>query len=191
MKKLFLLLQFLYVICYSQNVFPTKFEITKDGFTDFTVLNLEGKTKEEIYSKTLEWINKTYKNPKEVIKAEIKDDYVRFEGVKKNLFSFLDVLMIAPTYNDVRYMIEVSVKDSKIKFDIVNLEMYIAPSKYSRGGWSPIFIDNKTNAYFKKDGSLRTPFKEINKVSEHFNLLQDDLKNYILNGSKTSTSNDW
>lgn len=56
-------------IAFSQNVLPTKYEISKDGFTDFVVAEVTGKSKEEIYTKVLEWINKTYKNPKEVLKV--------------------------------------------------------------------------------------------------------------------------
>ena len=38
---------------------PTQFTITKaEGLSPFIVVKTEGKTKEELYKKTIEWINK-------------------------------------------------------------------------------------------------------------------------------------
>lgn len=189
MKKLIPLIVLFSTSLFAQTTLPTKFEVTKEGFTDFTVINVEGKSKEEIYTKTLEWINKTYNTPKEVIKAEIVNDYIRFEGIKKSLFYYSDFL--TPFFQDVRYMIEVSVKDNKFKFDIISLEVYSTPSQYSRGGWYLIMSNNVTSNFYKNDGTLRNVYKEINRVPDYFNSLQDSLKEYILNGQQKKSDSSW
>ena len=63
----------------------TEFKFTKEGFTDFVVTQCEGKTQAELYKKALDWVSVTYKNPKEVIKAQIENDYIRIEGSSNSL----------------------------------------------------------------------------------------------------------
>lgn len=54
---------------------PTEFMVNKEQeLTDFLVISCEGKTKEELYKKTMEWISKTYNNPSEVVKAQVEND---------------------------------------------------------------------------------------------------------------------
>ena len=77
----YLLLLFVSINIYSQ----TEFKFDKDGFTDFIVGECEGKSQSELYKKAIEWISINYKNPKEVIKATIENDYIRIEGSEKCL----------------------------------------------------------------------------------------------------------
>ena len=63
----------------------TEFKFDKEGFTDFVVTQCEGKTQAELYKKALDWVSVTYKNPKEVIKAQIENDYIRIEGSSNSL----------------------------------------------------------------------------------------------------------
>ncbi len=165
---------------------PTKYEISKEGLTDFIVAEVPGKTKEEIYTKVLEWVSRTYKNPKEVLKAEILNDYVRIEGSKENLFCSSPLGMAV--CNDARYQIEISVKDGKYKFDIIQLEEYVKPSQYYGGGWR---VYSSINS-FKKDGTVRGGWKDyINDIPNYFNSLNDDLKKYIESGVKSEQKSEW
>ena len=50
-----------------------KFILNQDSFTDFIVIQCEGKTQAELYKNSIDWISVTFKNPKEVIKAEIQE----------------------------------------------------------------------------------------------------------------------
>ena len=62
---------------------PTQFTITKaEGLSPFIVVKTEGKTKEELYKKTIEWINKSYNKPSEVIKAQVENDYIPLKTKK-------------------------------------------------------------------------------------------------------------
>lgn len=189
MKTLLLLCAF----CASANFLaqiPTRYEITKDGFTDFVVSDVQGKSKDEIYRKTVEWINKTYKDPKEVIKAEVVNDYVRIEGISDGLNCSAPLGMTL--CQNVRYQIEISVKDSKYKFDVIEMETYMTPSTYSRGGWLPLYENNNTTFIFKKDGTIKGGWKDhYEKVPIYFNSLNADLKNYIESGVKSEAKSDW
>ena len=111
MKKIILLLSLLSssTIIYSQE---TEFKFVKEGFTDFVITQCEGKTQSELYKKALDWVSVTFKNPKEVIKAQIENDYIRIEGSSKNLVCFN---AMGKSCNTAKYNIEISFKDGKYK----------------------------------------------------------------------------
>ncbi len=163
------------------------FDNTK-GMTDFIVVNVEGKTAPEIYKKVIEWIKLTYKNPDKVILSTIDNEYVRFEGASGSFYS-INVPLMGKSYQETKYQIEISVKEGKYKFDIISMENYLAPSQYSRGGWSDNVLFNKNldkeyleKAIYKKDGTLRSAWKNINDVPLYFN----DLNKSILENITTS-----
>lgn len=148
MKKILLgALLLLSILSFAQE---TEFKFTKDGFTDFVVTTVEGKTQQELYKKTLEWIQVTYKNPKEVLLAQIENDYIRFEGFKPNTLCLNSLGMLI--CENIKYQIEVSFKDGKYKFDVIKLETYTKSSQYVSGGWN-IFPINSTDysAFYKKN----------------------------------------
>lgn len=188
MKKFsiaFLLFSSFYI--YSQS---TEFTLTKDGFTDYIVIDAPGKSANTLYDKTLEWINKTYNNPREVIKADIKNDYVRFEGIKSNLYCYSPIGL--PVCYDVKYQIEVSFKDNKYKFDIAQLDEYVKPSQYSSGGWRDLMPGNSTVLFYKKDGSVKGGYKNyIQSIPDYFNTLHKSLSDYINNTGTQAEKKDW
>lgn len=185
MKKLVLLFTLFSVFAFGQNTFPTKFEVSKDGFTDFTVINVEGKTKEEIYQKTLEWINKTYNNPKEVIKAEVLNDYIRIEGIKTRIVNTKSSFLTPGVFFDMKYKIEISVKDNRYKFDLVSIDL--------SGENSYRWINIPDNYFYNKNGEINKIWdkESIEKIPQYLNTLNDDLKNYILSGQKGEKSDNW
>ncbi|RKS00466.1 DUF4468 domain-containing protein [Flavobacterium sp. 102] len=181
MKKLFLLL-----ICtsaFSQD----KFELTPEKFTDYVVCNFEGKTEIDLYIKSMQWLEVTYKNPKEVLKGNIENDYIRFTGSKSNLYC---INALGRTCYDVRYTIELVFKDGKIKFDVIDLE-YLAPSsQYSAGGWSSLPLMTNPGAFFKK-GELKKTYKYIPEIADHLNSLKSDLQTFITTDAVASKKEGW
>ena len=172
---------------FGQNSFPTKYEITKDGFTDFTVISVEGKTKEEIYKKTIEWISKTYNSPKDVIKAEVENDYIRFQGVSKEKYCWDALVTFC---NDIRYEVEVWFKDGKYKFEVLKLEDYYKDTK-GFGSWSEVkYKDSWT--HFKNTGEVRKMYADnVKQITAFFDELSKNLYDYIYNQNESAKSNDW
>ncbi|MDV4024434.1 hypothetical protein CMT52_08815 [Elizabethkingia anophelis] len=154
-----------------------EFSITKEkGLTDYIVTDVTGKTASEIYNKTLEWINRTYKNPDKVILSKIENNYIRIEGASNNIYVLNALGSENPT--DSKYQLEISFKDGKYKLDIIELK-YLAPQV----GWTNIPFD----FFYKKDGELKSMFKFTNKIPTYFNSLNKNLYNYI---SGTGSKND-
>jgi hypothetical protein len=188
MKKILLLL--FIVMSFYSNAQETEFKFTKEGFTDFVVGVVEGKTAQELYKKTIDWINVTYKNPKEVIKAQIGNDYIRLEGSKSNMLCMKSLGLL--TCRDVRYQIEISLKDGRYKFDLIKLEEYTPPSQYTvTSGWSEVGLTN-TSYYYKDNGNIKGLFKLYpTAIETEFNSLNTSLKDFLKSDTIPSKNSDW
>lgn len=190
MRKLMLLVLFFTGLVNAQD---KEFKFTKDGFTDFVVTDVEGKSQQELYKKALDWIQVAYKNPKEVIKAQIENDYVRIEGFKANMLC--TKLLGISNCEDVRYQIEISFKDGKYKFDVIKVESYQKGTKYNNfsSGWRDFPISGDIgNTYFKKDGTQKSIFKSYPESFETtFNDLNSSLKEFLTSESIPSKTKEW
>jgi hypothetical protein len=168
----------------------TEFKFTKEGFTDYVVTNCEGKTQSDLYKKTLDWVSTTYKNPKEVIKAQIENDYIRIEGFKSSMLCIKSLGIM--TCFDVRYQIEISFKDGRYKFDVTRIEQYSPSSQYSSGGWSDFPINTDLKGYFKESGEIRSMFKLYpDAFQSTFNGLNKDLESFLKSESIPSKKGNW
>ncbi len=181
MKKIILLLSLLSssTIIYSQE---TEFKFVKEGFTDFVITQCEGKTQSELYKKALDWVSVTFKNPKEVIKAQIENDYIRIEGSSKNLVCFN---AMGKSCNTAKYNIEISFKDGKYKFDVINNIEYLYEA-----GWAEIRLD-KTELYYNKKGEIRSAYKYFPEIADYFNNLNFELKEFLISDKIPSKKSDW
>ncbi len=175
-------------LAFSQN---TEFSITDEGLSKYVIAETKGHSKEELYNKTIEWINRSYKNPKEVIKSTIPNDYIRIEGYSDNVFKRQAIGGTIPT--GLRYQIEISFKDDKYKFEVIGIEMKntLFPSYSS----SPFTVLNlaKGNEYVrKKSGEFRNSYKNVGDIPLFFDRLNAQLKTYIESGvSDNKSNNDW
>ena len=179
MKKILLVLLLINGIVNAQE---TEFKFTKDGFTDFVVISIEGKTASELFKKTLDWVSVTYKNPKEVIKAQIENDYIRIEGSSKDLVCFN---AMGKSCNTAKYTIEISFKDGKYKFDIIKNIEYLYEA-----GWAEIRLD-KTEIYYSKKGEIRSTYKYFPEIADYFNNLNKDLESFLKSETIPSKKSDW
>lgn len=186
MKKLLYAIVMVTGITFGQE---TEFKLTKDGFTDYVVTECKDKTAAEMYKKTLDWISVTYKNPKEVIKAQIENDYVRIEGASSSLIC-LNILGMKNCF-DTKYQIEISFKEGKYKFDVIELQYYVAPGQYTRGGWFPENFE-KIDEYYNKKGEIKGRYKYYPEtIPLYFNVTNTKLKEFILSESIPSKKSDW
>ena len=166
----------------------TEFKFSKEGFTDFIVTKCENKSQSELYKRALDWVSVTYNNPKEVIKAQIENDYIRIEGSSNALVCFN---ILGKNYNEATYQIEISFKDGKYKFDVIQVKQYTEPSQYSSGGWSDVGI-NTTDVYYTKKGKIRGIFKYLpESLTTYFNDLNNDLAKFIESDEIPSKKDDW
>jgi hypothetical protein len=171
---------------FGQNI---EFTMSKEGFTDYVVTQCEGKSQSEIYKKTLDWLNVTYKNPKEVLKANLENDYVRFEGSSPSLVC-LSSLGMKTCYN-TKYQIEVSFKEGKYKFDIIEIQYYVNSSQYSPGGWSQ-FPMVGMEYYYNKKGEIKSTFKNFPEfIPPYFNDLNKSLHDFVMSNEIPSKKQDW
>jgi len=171
-----------------QTTSPNEFTVNKEQqLTDFIVIICEGKTKDELYRKTLEWVNKTYNKPSEVIRAQVENDYVRFQGIETKGFCRNPMVLIC---EDMRYEIEISVKDGKYKFDVVQLQSGFQ-DKFGRLSWSDIEF-KKGWMNFKSNGEVRDQYKDtMPKIARYINSLNKSLNDYIYNRNEAANQNDW
>ena len=166
----------------------TEFKFSKEGFTDYVVTEVPGKTQSELYKKAIDWVSVTYKNPKEVIKAQIENDYIRIEGSKDGLVCIQTMMNFCYL---TRYQIEISLKDGKYKFDLIKLEYYIAPSKYGAGGWYDYQLTDMKE-YFKDNGEPKGRFKKnMPQLTAYFNQLNKELFEFLSSENIPSKKSDW
>jgi hypothetical protein len=172
MKKLFLIL-LLFVSYYGHS---QEIEFTFDsnkGMTDYVVSEFQNKTKIDLYTKTNEWIIKTFKNPKEIIQAYSENEFIRIEGVTK---SFNGI-------HDAKYVIEISFKDGKYKFDPKSFIMIYGNNVFN--------LFETYSSYFKSDGVVKDRVKET--IYSSTKLMNDLNKNLIdhINGVNETKNNNW
>jgi len=164
------------------------FVFTKEGFTDFVVTEVEGKTQQELYKKVIDWVSVTYKNPKEVIKAQIENDYVRIEGSSYGLVTFN--IMGKKPYES-KYQIEISLKDGKYKFDVIEVQFFTPSSQYGVGGWGYISL-NPVDYMYNKKGEIKGNYKYIPQdLTNYFNRLNKELEAFLKSDSIPSKKSDW
>ena len=84
--------------------------LTQNGVEPI-VVDVKEKTAQELYQKALNWVQETYKNPDEVLKANITNEKIRFNGYKQHAWSWKTMGMKQTV--DMEYTIEVSFKDTQ------------------------------------------------------------------------------
>jgi hypothetical protein len=188
MKKILFLLLTTSSIMSAQE---TQFTFNKAGLTDYIITEVPNKTQAEIYLKVINWIKTTYKNPESVIVSEIKDQYVKINGATSGITTYR--IMGLPYFTSNKYTIEISVKEGKYKFDVIELQFYNEPSKYTAGGWGNYAISGDiTNVYYKKSGEVKAIHKTAEtEVPKYFNNLNKSLLDYINSNEVTNSKIDW
>ena len=159
----------------SMSLAQEKFTYDKTAITDYVVINANG-TASELYSKTINWIKESYKNPDEVIKMTIENEKLRFQGYSKKFTCWGSVC------SDASYTIEISFKDGKYKFDLISLKAVGEVNSFEM----PI---NDLSIYYNKNGEFRKGSKQSLDDTVYFlNTLQQNLNDYINGNTKKA---DW
>jgi hypothetical protein len=173
MKKLIILL-FVGFLGFGQEM-P---KITKEGLTPI-IVNVEGKTSAEIYAKAKEWVQTYYKNPSDVLKADIPNEMIRIEGYAVDGYKTKN-LGVAYGY-DYDYILEIEFKEGRYRYN------YIVGQFWSLG--SRVLYGYKY--FFKDDGTIKkTQQLAYDTLNETINNTSYSLFNYIT-GKTQSEKSDW
>jgi hypothetical protein len=160
------------------SLFAQNFTVTPEGLRDATdleksyiVLDFEGVSVMDLYEKSLGFINEHMKNPKESIKAQAEDEYLRFSTFRPNVFKYNNSGAKFPV--DFWYDTELRFKDGKIRYEITDLRMETEkyPVPFSGSKWS-------TYPVYERNGKL---FKESAKkeIEDYFNVMIKIFQDYI------------
>lgn len=155
-----------------------KLKLTPSGVEPI-VVTAENMSAADIYKKSLEWVQETYKNPDEVLKANIENKKIRIEGFSPDALSFKNMVVV--TWG-ISYTLEISFKDGKCRYDY-----RINHFNGEDGGEVKITYAN----FYKKNGDIRKTY--IPAVSSLENTINDLLLNYYnyITGKTDAANEDW
>jgi hypothetical protein len=168
----------------------TVFVMSNQGFTDYVVIDCDTLSARDIFWKTVDWINKTYNNPNEVLLTQVEGDYLIFRGIAPNMVYLKP--MGSKLFYSVRYRVIISFKDGRYKFDVDTLEMCNTNPNINPV-WTELGISKGSIDYYyhTKNGEIQKIFQNYEiAIPEFFNNLNRNLKDYILS-SDNLKQNDW
>ncbi len=165
----------------------TKFKFDKDGFTTFVVGKCDGKSQSELYKKTINWISTFYKNPKEVTKGSIENEYIRIEGANDCLIA---TNLLGIHCFTSKYQLEISFKNGKYKMAILDITYFVPSSQYVIGGWHTEDLE-KMSDYFKESGEIKSRYKYYLDIPIYFNKINNDLNDFLISNVIPSKKNEW
>jgi len=177
------------VIAFSQSlkVTPDGFMNADDDTKEYLVINVEGKTAKELYTNAVNYIQRTYKNPDDVIKGTVENEYLSFNSYSGNIgkmsngFNWRNL--------EATYTIRLDFKDEKVKFELLNLDMFT----YMSGDRIPVALKMKSSfgwGIYKKNRKFQIKKMEQTKgdMENYFNSFIQQLKVGLTNAGK---SEDW
>ncbi|HEY5592352.1 MAG TPA: DUF4468 domain-containing protein [Paludibacter sp.] len=182
MKRIILLL----MISISSYSYGQRFVLTPNGLRDsldteksYIVISVEGKTAKQLYDNAIKFINKTYKNPSDVIKGQTDSEYLKYESHVSDFISFKNSFLTAKF--DVDYTTELNFRDGKVKFEIINLDM----NKRTQNGINRLlFIGNMMSlGIYNKKGDLKIADAKI-QIENFFNIQVNQLSNDLNENNK-------
>ena len=153
-------------------------QLTKIG-VEGIVVSADSIPSNELYSKALNWVQETYKNPSEVLKANIENEKIRVSGYASDSWYVKSLGM--KTYFDLSYLIEISFKEGKYKFEYTITQLSDNGKK--------LFYSYPS--FFKKDGSTRKMYKvSVATINNEMNNLSKSFYDYVT-GKTENKDSDW
>lgn len=185
MKKTILLSAFICIISlnlFSQDKYGPGTVPVKDGIVVFTMIEeVEGKTKDQLFSSSKAMIAELFTSAKDVIQSEDKDSGVIIcKGNAKIVEPF--------TTNLMEFTLKTSCKDGRYKVDLYNITLKIGADTSSPipQNCNETIIDEFAlrNGVVKKTGGGKQRRMVIDKKDEIFSRIKNKI-------SKSSTEEDW
>ena len=165
-----------------------KIEVTPNGIDDklnneknYIGIKAENKTSIKLYTETIKYLVKKYKNPEKVIKSKIENETIILDTYKSHFIKVKNGF--AKVLFDAKYRIELSFKDNKVKYEILSLTMQ------NKANYSLSFTGKGMSFYiFKsKDNSLKQK-QAKEDIESYFNNIILDYKTFL---NEKETKEDW
>lgn len=156
------------------------FVFSKEGLTDFIVVNYEGAAK-DTYKGVMAWVKENSKKGYKVV-SSVENEKLVIEGGKENFLCSKAGGSTVCTY--ATFTIEISFKDGKFKFAATGL------SEKPNNSTNVVVHDlNDFSEYYDKDGSLKK-YKDDVPVA-YQNLFNDLAKNLTEFMDKKKKAENW
>lgn len=138
-------------------------------------------------------VNVVYNTPREVIKGDIKDEYVRIVGIKKDMcIGMCKGILSTLIRSDMRYSFSFEFKYNKIKMQLINIKR--RPRTDLSGNPNYTFYEEEPSWNEKinqKTGEkIKHKSQRLELMVNEFNILANSLKGYLENPIE-SRNNDW
>ena len=174
MKKLILLLLLIPLFNFAQNNNP----VLSISGVEAVVVDVNNKSANEIYDNLKKWVMKSYRNPDEVIKADIPNEQIRINGYNRGFFQGKAL----STFDyDVTYMLTLDIKDNKYRLSFVVEDITF-------DGGTP-YLGGTKSWYKKKDGSVKKGTTlQVNSFNESLKSINNSI--YLAATGATKKSND-
>lgn len=118
--------------------FPS-FVLTKDGVEPI-VINVDSTTATDLYKKSLNWVQETYKNSSKVLMLNIPNEKIRIDGYQPGALTWNPGLM--KMHTDMEYSFEVEFKDNRMRLSFTPGQFYEKPGHRAPFGVKHLFKDN-------------------------------------------------
>ena len=156
--------------------------LNHDDKKNYVVIPFEGKTKEDLYSKTLIALTKMYNSPKDVI-SKVDGEVISVNGIIKDCV-ILRGIMGSKSFYSIQYVLQFQFKDAKVRVDapvITRIFSNDKPTYISPQIWleeNKVFKNGKQN-YLRQEA--------INGFNKPLN----NLINNILSNMGNTKKDDW
>ena len=156
-------------------------KITPNGVEPI-VVEVKEMSASEIYSQAKKWVQETYDNPSEVLKADLVNEKIRIDGFVTNAW-WCKPMGITQNM-DMNYQLEISFKDGKYRFE------YTVGQFYPSGGGGQKAMYTYT-IFWKNNGDVRHSYADaIPSIEKTMNSLSMSFYKYII-GKKSEKDSDW
>jgi len=172
MKRILLLLMLCPVISQAQELL----KLTEEGVAPI-VVQAEGKTAQDLYKKTIDWVNTYFVNPDKVLKGKVEGDYIRIEGFCDNCWSTKSLGIV--NRMDYSYTLVIEFQEGKYRYAVT-------VDQLSSDGQKMMYT---YKSFFNKKG-IRSAYEVAHKEIEE-SLNKDFLshQDYVL--GKAASKKDW
>ncbi len=143
------------------------------------IVEVAGMSAVELYQKSLDWVQETYKTPSSVLKANIENDKIRIDGFASNAWWFKSLGVKLSL--DMDYTVKIDFKDGRYRFEFIVGQFW--------GDGQKVMYDY--TAFFNKNGDVKKSYADaVPSLELTMNSLSLSFLNYVT-GKTEEKNDDW